>query len=390
MLGTCLPVNTIRRVLRKVEFPGLDRATDYQIHCTGVDFVHKGGLVAKLLDKELERTYRKNWKVYRRLRGVQEVREQWRKDFEAGHIAGAFWAVLHHPSTDANLIRESFGSIHMLSHHVIRCDLKKIQGYDAVRRQLANADRKQQETERAHRKTVERLEAQLQEQEQRLEKNATEISRWEERLKNGDAKYREALEADNERCRRMLARSERHLQHARETIKKLRELELADVSIPAQHARETMKKLREVEPAGGSTPVPVPAMVCRYDKSTSSELDECLQQISWVAECNSCDLKGRIVLYVGGEKGLVPHLRRLTQQANGQFLHHDGGVEDSIRSLPRMCARADVVLCPVNKVGHNAIGCVKRSCSDTAKPFVPLRRASLDAFSKGISGLGEV
>ena len=55
------------------------------------------------------------------------------------------------------------------------------------------------------------------------------------------------------------------------------------------------------------------------------------------------DARGRAL---SSHARLVPHLKRVTVAANARLLHHDGGIEDNIRTLPRLCARADIVLCP--------------------------------------------
>ena len=102
------------------------------------------------------------------------------------------------------------------------------------------------------------------------------------------------------------------------------------------------------------------------------------------AETPAIDLSGRRVAYVGGRDAAVRHFRALVERANGQFAHHDGGLEDGAQRLDRVLTRADLVLCPVDCVSHGACLRAKTFCKRTAKPFVPLRGASLSSLAAGL------
>jgi hypothetical protein len=82
-------------------------------------------------------------------------------------------------------------------------------------------------------------------------------------------------------------------------------------------------------------------------------------------------------LYVGGRANQIPQLRELVESANGQFIHHDGGIEHGLQMLPGLVSRADHVLFPIDCVSHSAVATVKRLCRQLDKRYWPLRTASL-------------
>jgi Uncharacterized protein conserved in bacteria (DUF2325) len=91
-------------------------------------------------------------------------------------------------------------------------------------------------------------------------------------------------------------------------------------------------------------------------------------------------LAGLTVLYVGGRQTLVPRIRAYVQLAGGEFLHHDGGVEDRRSLVASAVARADRVYFPVDCVSHDAALALKRLCHQMDKPFFALRSSGLGSF----------
>ena len=366
ILGTCLSLKATRRILRKAKIPNIGGATDYAVHCTAVDLAQHRGTVARLLDKALERTHAKSWAVYGRLRSADHLRAQWRHDLQAGDITGPFWAVMHHPAADRDLLLECFGTVHMLSHQVGGSCRDRLRRFDEVHEQLAAADRHREKREHAHLAEIRSFKAELAERDQLLIEQKKETLMWRRRAEAGDPDRVAALEEERDHRIRALARAERQLRHAKETIERL------------QHAL----RLAEEKPSDipNETGTSIALHDCEITDGDSRVHDQ---------DPVDHDLAGCTLLYVGGEKRLLPHLRRVTHQANGRLLHHDGGIEDNLRTLPRLCARADVVLCPMSKVGHMAVGHVKRSCLESCKPFIPLRRASLESFCSGLNRIAE-
>jgi hypothetical protein len=96
-------------------------------------------------------------------------------------------------------------------------------------------------------------------------------------------------------------------------------------------------------------------------------------------------LSGLTLLYVGGRANLIPQLKNLVELSNGQFLHHDGGLEHNPALLPGLISRADLAVFPVDCVSHEAVAALKRACRQLDKRYVPLRTSSLASLLAGIS-----
>jgi hypothetical protein len=109
----------------------------------------------------------------------------------------------------------------------------------------------------------------------------------------------------------------------------------------------------------------------------------------WLGEAATAapDLGGAQLLYVGGRANQVPQLKALVERAGGAFLHHDGGIEHSMTLLPGLISRADCAVFPIDCISHDAMGMVKRQCRLAAKPFIPLRTASLARLLSGLAAL---
>jgi hypothetical protein len=122
------------------------------------------------------------------------------------------------------------------------------------------------------------------------------------------------------------------------------------------------------------------------------ELDSMLQnnQLQYCPDrgterCPGPLLCDRRILYVGGRQGLVEHYRRLVESHGAEFMHHDGGQENSRSDLPRMLDKADVVFCPVDCINHNACKLLKNKCKKTNKRFYILRSSGVSSLENELS-----
>lgn len=95
-------------------------------------------------------------------------------------------------------------------------------------------------------------------------------------------------------------------------------------------------------------------------------------------------LSGKRILCVGGRTNLIQHYRALVERHGGEFLHHDGGLEESLDSVTRAMSTVDAVLCPIDCVSHAATLKVKRACKHLAKEFIALRSSGVSSFARGI------
>lgn len=99
-------------------------------------------------------------------------------------------------------------------------------------------------------------------------------------------------------------------------------------------------------------------------------------------------LKGRRILLVGGLARNTPHFRQAVESRGGAFLHHDGGMEESIERLTGLLRTADAVLFPTDYMSHGALRKVKELCRRFDTPYVPLRASGVAAFAGALDTLG--
>jgi hypothetical protein len=114
------------------------------------------------------------------------------------------------------------------------------------------------------------------------------------------------------------------------------------------------------------------------DCSTCTDREGCFTDIN---------LSGRCILYVGGRARQCGRFRALVERQNGRFIHHDGGLHDGRLRLGSILPQADVVLCPLDCVSHDAASRVKQFCKRHGKRLVLLPRSSLAAFTRGLNEL---
>lgn len=102
------------------------------------------------------------------------------------------------------------------------------------------------------------------------------------------------------------------------------------------------------------------------------------------------DLKGRSILCVGGQEKHYPIYRNLVEDAGGHLVTFYGDANDSIKKLHQRLEKADMVICPVDCVNHQAYFTVKHYCKHSRKPCALLDRSQIAAFQKGIRILASV
>ncbi len=113
--------------------------------------------------------------------------------------------------------------------------------------------------------------------------------------------------------------------------------------------------------------------------------DVCTEKLS--SHADGSDLAGRCVLCVGGRAALYPEYRHVVETADGSLLICRGNQQGDADRLPTLLARADVLLCPVDCVDHDAYFAAKRYCKHSGKPCALLERSDLPTFRKGVAAL---
>lgn len=373
VIGTCLTMDELRRLARKADITVSAKMSDYELHHSFVQVVDNAVFAARATHKWLDRKFAAAIKRFSACRDAGALGSLWDQATAQGEIAGAFWALITHPLTEATLQQRVYGEVHMLSHLAGHSNRSAQHELTALTRRVAELEEAQAWTAEASRLRIKELERRaetLAERAQRVGFLERELAATRTRLT--------ALESG-------------------ETIAQLRaekESLAQDLEHVLRRAENAERKLREWAPlARSNTSGPrssaAPIPVLTGQASSDHPGGRCPPRCDAVeaGDCPGSDLCGRRVLYVGGRNRQVAHFRDLVARRNGDLLHHDGGLSESTARLTAMIHSADAVLCPVDCVSHDACLRIKRLCKRAAKRFVPLRSASLSAF---IVGLQEV
>ncbi len=355
ILGTCLAVEDLRKIAARAGLRLAPDAVDFHVHGRLVHEMAGGGAAAKLVQKLLDGKFRAHIRRCAPLAGDAELRAYWDEHAKRGEFAGPFWALMTHPEATRALKVALFGEVHMLSH---------LEGATnrAFRRRLTALEREAREAGEDAARARRRLAGQR-----------GEIDRLRARIDALEAENRRLSVAANRRARGDSAADLRAVEVRAAALKRL-----ADDR--ARRLAERTAELREREDEADG-----------LRRSLAAAEGECESLAALVrgpapdeAAAPPIDLAGRGVVYVGGRAGLIGHFRSLVENANGRFIHHDGGVEDNDRALERVLGRGEVAMCPVDCVSHGACRRAKRFCKRTRRTFVPLRSASLSSFADGL------
>ena len=100
------------------------------------------------------------------------------------------------------------------------------------------------------------------------------------------------------------------------------------------------------------------------------------------AETPPVDLNGATIMYIGGRGHVVPRLREITIRMNGNFVHHDGGLEDRVTNV--RVSGADLLVVALDCVSHNAANVLKKQNRILERPVAWVRNSSISAFVRAV------
>jgi Uncharacterized protein conserved in bacteria (DUF2325) len=372
IIGTCLSTNELRKLVPK--FTDLDRqhATDLEIHHAAVELAIDGGPGAKALQKALDARYAGAVRRFETAKSTEALLALWKEALKSGDIPSAYWAVMTHPHAIMSVRQAAFGDLHMLSHLVgaaNRADIRRLVALEEENAALKDKIERQQD--KLHELSTER-DASI----RHLSAQVAELSAKAERSPGTSAA---SLEAEVIALREALAaRDERLAIHT--------------------SRRETAEQRALDEQ--------------RYAQTLSQRLDDTIAMLNVVqAECNALEqalvasgdeagsnggskvpdltnLSGKRVVYVGGRPGSNAALRHLVESAGGDFVVHDGGIEDRKGMFAAALPRANIVVFPVDCIDHDSMNLLKRVCDRHQVDYHPLRTASMASFVELMTRLG--
>jgi len=376
VIGTCLTLEQLRKLGRKSRIRGAGRLTDYELHTAFVGSAGKSTPQTRLVHKALEDKFRRTIRRFATAETEADLALLWEGAVAEGEIAGAFWALLTHPAATRDLEERALGEVHMLSH---------------LAGATAHADI------RRHHELEERCTQQVQE----LAAAKADAAR---RLAERDVLIRglRAQVEETGRLRTRLRTNERQLA-ALESGERLHALQvevatlqgrLASATRDAQRGEERVAVLLQQLQQRDGTLARLRADLAVHGLERTS-LEEELQMVLGRgcggereggdgAPCPQLNLCRRRILYVGGRVHLAPHCRALVEHHNGEFVHHDGGMEERGGRLAEVVSTADAILCPLDCVSHDAVRRVRRLCQRYAKQCIWLRSSGLSSFARAL------
>lgn len=361
IIGTCLTLADLRKLAAKARFDLPPDASDYKLHGAVVQWTSRSKVLAKAVQKMLDKRFPAHIARFGRAESEADLARLWDEAVENGDIPGAYWALMSHPMECSALIERAYGEVHMLSHisgATQRADLRRLSRLEArlaertaeverLRADLNAAARRVEEAERraemadVQRRRTESLEQRVAE----LESGAVVAEARAARKEAEQARDAADLRAERARMAEQAAlrRVEELTGQNQQLLGRVAELEL---------------RLRELGRRAAAEPdAPLPAKV---------------------------DLKRRCILYVGGRSRTAAHLEALVTQCNGEFVYHDGGLEDGCPQLAGAVSRADAVVCPVTCISHEAMTHIKLNCRKACKRFLPLPNHSVSTFMRAL------
>jgi hypothetical protein len=384
IVGTCLSTLELRRLAARLNLVLPHGAGDYELHGCFVTLAKQPERPARVLQKYLDRKFKRQMKRFSRTEGDEAFWQLWAEMADSGDIPGAFWSIMRHEGASEKLRAQVYGEVHMLSHLVgasTRADLRRLSEAQARVAQLTEA--------LAERKTALR----------------EAVAVWKRRVAELE---RQAAE---ERSRRQQAERERlSLRQIIET-RAVEELERDRNALTVQ-LEEALDRVRQRE-ADCRRQAGIIEDNYREESSLRAQLAERDREVEALetalmqgmqgqaatpcggtcddpSQCPCPRLRGKCVLYVGGRSGLKAHYRLLGERLGCQVLHHDGGLEQSSQHLQQLLTRADAVVCPVDCVSHEACALVKRLCKNCMKPVRFARSSGLSSLASALSELDRV
>lgn len=363
VVGVCLPVAALRRVVNKV-FCGHNIDKEYTLHATSVGQCASRTQLAEGMQRELEKRYALAVRQAASFKTADALLSWWMQASQSD-LAGALWATLTHPRCSTELAHQVLDEVHMLQHQVgaaQRADMKRMEvllDENAVlARQLASAQQRHTQLAQDHLKRQSAQQTQLMQLRASLISRDTQLAALQAQLQQLEHAVPE-LACRFKQASEIACQAERiHvLEHAlfmaqQESLRRGRLIEAQAVAFESRLGQAN----------GYVQPVPVPELI-----PPSPQLDN------------------RAVLCVGGRTASVPLYRCIIEGVGGRFAHHDGGEEENLAKLDSTLAAADLVICQTGCISHNAYWRVKDHCKRTGKQCVFVENTGTSSLKRALS-----
>ncbi len=370
IIGNCLTAGEMQKLYRQCGFVGAALDSEFDVHHALVAASKERGVNAKRIHKMLDKKYANAVRQFSKAESDREVAKLWQKLFQKGEITGPLWAVATHPMVSVKEINEIYGEVHMLSHKISRTS-------HSVLRQVRNQE-----------KQIEQLELNISRERQRYQQKLAEIEEENVRLQ-GQLTSKKVVERRIEQGVMTLSgdkiafRKRESSQRGGERIAHL-ESRLGSLGRENRELRERLRQFEKRQSELSEENSLLEQQLVTVLSGSGNEADSCAKCVG--PEQSLC---GQCVLYVGGRSGIKGHYREVVEQRQADFIHHDGGREDSVNRLHGDVVRADRVYCAIDCVSHSAMHNVKELCRRHGKPLTMLRSSGLSTLIRGLEEVDE-
>ncbi len=364
IIGTCLSLEEARKLLQDELQLNLHDRKDYVVHELAVKRLASSQRFRNKIQSFLDHKYPSD--IYRCSQAAAQgsLEEYWDNCFSRGDLSGAYWAVFTSGKATNELLSKVFGGVHMQSHLAATREREK--NHMLISRQ----------------QTIAELQETIEDYRGKLADCRTEV-------KQQSALLRQEEKA-NKKIRRQLDTTIKELEREKGSVSA--DLKNKNAKLESKLSYSTMKnrqlleeiaELRNVIDLKRNTETAQDDDAAALSATAMSAAPQ--RYVSCPEDCafkDSCDLKSREILLVGGRLAMVPHCKILVESFNGSFSFHDGGKEHSAKTLKPMVNSADIVICAIDCVSHNAVHCVKNACADCAKHIVMLKSSAITSFRR--------
>ncbi|WP_431262015.1 DUF2325 domain-containing protein [Roseateles chitinivorans] len=357
VIGNCLGTAELRRLMsRHVDVAGM---SDLDVHHTAVSLAPQGGDVAKALHKALDQRHAGAVRALAAATDEAALETAWREAWRRGDIQGAYWAVLTHKAVTVTLRQTVFGEVHMLSHLMAsanRHDLQRFveleKGHAELEERLEREQARRHDALQERDRMAEQMRRQAVDAERLMAEVRASVTRSESAASAQDLLAQVAVQTERrERAERVAEDAVRQLERLKEQLERTQ-----------AHVRAQAEELAAAE----------------------AELQRLSAGVPDAGSDGAALLVGRRILYVGGRPSSTPAIRDFVESRDGEFLHHDGGLETRKGLLAALLPRADLVVFPVDCIDHDSALNLKRLSERHQVPFLALRSASLASFAAAV------
>lgn len=369
VLGVCLPIGVLRRLLDKV-LGGQTQAEDYEIHCGAIAECARRSPIAEAIQRELDRRCAGALRQAALAKSTGALAAWWRQAAGGSDLPGALWATLTHPRCNLELEQKVLAEVHMLQHQVGSARRVDQQRFDELVAENAVLARELAVIQQ-------RVTRQSARQAQRIEAQQGEIIRLRAELIGRDTTLA-ALRQDQATLEAAAPGLKQRFELTRQTQAQLERIhELQRALLLSEQARESL--LEQVNAARAEQPQALDAGPAQGRMAPPAP--------TTAPAPPALELRDRAVLCVGGRTASVPAYRQVIEKTGGRFLHHDGGEEDNPNQLDKTLAAADLVICQTGCISHGAYWRVKDHCKRTGKRCVFVDTPSRSSLERALQGL---